>query len=235
MQSTLLALLALGAAAALSSCGGSRYIAHHTPASTIDELALFRPFALVGYIDKGNRILPSDSMSSVTAALLDSTARAHGNRLRIDTCLDYADACLGQAVFQEIDVLTQRMRATKNKGPVPISPVLDSLLESRGYRYGMTLVATGHGRRKGNYGGQVAKSAAVGILTLGMYVPIPIKADLTLYALIVDSERDEVVFSDRTLPYEKSPPDPRVVEDRLTLVFEDYYFPARSHSHRAPR
>lgn len=91
MHVRLLFFLTLVAASALTSCAGTRYVAHHTTAREVRDVALVEPLAYIGHIDQGNRIEPSDSLSSVTARLLDSVALAQNQRLPITGSIALAD------------------------------------------------------------------------------------------------------------------------------------------------
>jgi hypothetical protein len=61
-------------------------------------------------------------------------------------------------------------------------------------------------------------------LTLGLFAPVPIKTDLSLYSILVDSEKDEIAFYKNTLPIGKSPTDPSVIKEPLDKIYEDYLF-----------
>lgn len=85
-------------------------------------------------------------------------------------------------------------------------------------------MATGFGRRKANYRGQVAKDAAIGILTLGMAVPTAVRSNITLYAFIFDAQKNEIAYYKRSLPIEKEPTDEKVIEKQLAGLFEGYLY-----------
>lgn len=209
----------------LASCTSKRYTAASHRAENVTDVALLSPVALIGYIDRGNRVIPSDSMSSVTEFLLDSLASTSPH-LPITHVLEISpDEQTG--VLGEVSAIVRQAQARRRRdlSPLPLPPLLDSLVEETGRRYGMALVATGFGRRRGNYGGQVAKSAAVGILTLGMYMPIPVRSNMTLYGVIVDAREDVVVFVDNAVPVERSPCSPSVVKGRLQVLFGGYLHP----------
>lgn len=70
----------------------------------------------------------------------------------------------------------------------------------------------------------MAKGAAIGILTLGMYVPTPIKSNLTLHAFIFDSEKNEITFYKRAMPVEKEPTEPEVINKQLFELFKGYFY-----------
>ena len=88
---------------------------------------------------------------------------------------------------------------------IKLTPTIRTVLKENNQRFALLVVSNGFGRRAGNYGAQAAKGVGVGILTLGMYAPVPVKSSLALYAAILDADRDEVIYFSKTIPVEKSP------------------------------
>ncbi|WP_149867055.1 hypothetical protein [Solirubrum puertoriconensis] len=86
----------------------------------------------------------------------------------------------------------QLMRSKPQKGttlyPVAPLPVLDSLTAGVPARHVLGTVRHGFTRTSENYQGQVAKTLGVGLLTLGMYVPVAVKASAGLYAFVYDRQ-----------------------------------------------
>ena len=103
-------------------------------------------------------------------------------------------------------------------------PILDSVMKSNHQRFALATVVTGFGRKQGNFGNQVAKGIGVGILTLGMYAPVPVKSNSTLYGIILDSDRNEIIFYGKALPVEKSPTDRKVMEQQYKKLFKGYLY-----------
>ncbi|MGY0408568.1 MAG: hypothetical protein ACWIPJ_09490, partial [Polaribacter sp.] len=77
---------------------------------------------------------------------------------------------------------------------------------------------------KGNYLGQAAKGVVVGVLTLGLFAPIPIKSNLTLHTIIVDSKKNEISFYKSTLPIEEPPTNEIIIKKQLDKLYENYLF-----------
>lgn len=216
--------LAFPLALCLGSCASTQFIAAETNSREVRDVVLLSPSAFVSYIEKGNKSFPSDSLSAVTDSLLRLVV-PHSRILPVDSTLLELDPVTRSATADALARLVQQAAKQRNKGSLPAPPLLDSLIEASGHRYGMALVGTGFGRRKGNYAGQSAKAVGVGILTLGLYAPIPIKSNLTLFTAIVDAETDQVVYVNRTLPVEKDPTDEGVVRVELEKLYEGFWYP----------
>ena len=100
---------------------------------------------------------------------------------------------------------------------------MDSIVKSQNQRFGLCLISTGFDRKKGNYGKQIAKGIGVGILTMGMYTPVPYKANTTLYAMIFDSQNSSVVMYNIIPMVEKSPVDEKNLAALYSKIFQNYF------------
>lgn len=217
-------LLVLALALTLSSCGTNKFLTSSVTANEIPELNYFESFSYIQYIEKGNKAQLSDSLSFVAQSRLDSLLSKNQPKLRLTNKITIDDAALRAKIENEIGSLAQLITQKRKLDGIPLTPIIDSLMKENNQRFALAVVATGFGRRKGNYGGQVAKGIAVGVLTLGMVVPAPIKSNLTLHSFIFDSEKNEVAFHKRSFPVEKEPTDPDVLEKQLISLFNGYFY-----------
>lgn len=208
----------------LTSCGANKFLTSSTTANEVRNIGYFEPLSYVQYIEKGNKAVLSDSLSSITQTKLDSILSHSKSTLRLTEKLPFDNDTIKARVENELGYLSQLITQRRKLDGIPITPAIDSILKNNNQRFALATVATGFGRRKGNYGGQVAKGVAVGILTLGMVVPTPIKSNLTLHAFIFDSEKNEIAFYKRSIPLEKEPTDPEVINKQLIRLFEGYFY-----------
>ena len=207
------------------ACQPAKFVAEGASPERVRDLALLPPAAFVSYVERGNQMTHSDSLSAITDSLfLAVTDRAR--HLPIDTTLAF-DSLTRLRMLPELEAIMQRAALQKNRGEIGLPPVLDSLIESAGRRYGLALIGSGFGRRRGNYAGQSAKALGVGLLTLGMYVPVPYKSGLTVFAFVLDAEADRVVFVGRTGQLEKDPTTEEAVERQVVESMRGFYYPAR--------
>lgn len=208
----------------LTSCGANKFLTSSTGSSEVRNLSYFEPLSYIQYIEKGNKAVLSDSLSSITQTILDSILSHSKSTLHLTEKLTFDNDTIKTKIENELGYLSQLITQRRKLDGIPITPAIDSILKSNKQRFALATVATGFGRRKGNYGGQVAKGVAVGILTLGMYVPTPIKSNLTLHAFIFDSEKNEIAFYKRSIPLEKEPTDSEVINKQLIRLFEGYFY-----------
>jgi hypothetical protein len=214
-----------GLALMLTSCATNQFLMSSVPSEDINSVDYFESIAYVQLIEKGNKSTFSDSLSTMTKNTLDSIIDSQQSKLRLDEKILISNDSLRARVENELGYLTQSIFQQRKLDAIQLTPAIDSILESRNQRFAMATIATGFGRKKGNYGGQVAKGVAVGILTLGLVVPTPAKSNLTLYTYIFDSEKDEVAFyNNLLLDKEKEPTDPEFLERQLINTFKGYYY-----------
>jgi hypothetical protein len=165
-----------------------------------------------------------ESFPDHTKSRLDSLLTKNKSKIRLSEKIVITNDTVKATIDNEINYLARLISQHRNLNNIPLTPAIDSVLENNNQRFAFATVATGFGRRKGNYGGQVAKGVVVGILTLGMVVPTPVKANLTLDAFIFDSVNNEVAFYRKTLPIEKEPTDPEIIEKQLISLFNGYFY-----------
>lgn len=208
----------------VQSCTTNKNLSSSPPVNEVSNLEYFEPFTYIQFVVKGNKPVLNDSLSSITKQKMDSVIFSKKGKFRINNKIILNDKNANEKVEKEFVFLIQSAINTRKLEGIPLTPTIDSILESRNQRFAIGIVGTGFGRRKGNYGGQVAKGVAVGLLTLGLYIPSPVKSNLTLYSVIVDSEKNEITFFRNTSPVEKSPTDPRLIEKQLDKLYKGYLF-----------
>ena len=94
--------------------------------------------------------------------------------------------------------------------------MLDYLLQGQSQRDVLLTATRGFTRTEGNYSGQVAKSIGVGILSMGMIVPVAVKAKSNLYLLIYDSQQKAIVYFNQTpVNAEQEPLNAAALENQL--------------------
>lgn len=217
-------LLILLAALTLTSCGANKYLTSSTKSNEIETLNFFKPISYIQYIGKGNKMAFSDSLSKISSQKIESLLNENKGTFRLSEEIVIDNDTVKLKIEDEIAYLARLISQRKKLDGIPLPFTIDSVLKNSNQRFALATVATGFGRRKGNYGGQVAKGAAVGILTLGMAIPTPIKSNLTLYAFIFDVQKNEIAYYKKSLPVEKEPTDKNAIEKQLIGLFNGYLY-----------
>ena len=207
-----------------SSCVSNKMLTSSVPPSAINEMAYFEPISYIRLIEKGNKSKFSDSLSQITKTNVEKIILKNKKKLKISNSIKIENDTLMNRIENEISFLIQTASKNNSLKGLTLTPTIDSILKINNQRFALATVSVGFGRRKGNYGGQVAKAVGIGILTLGMYSPVPIKSNITIYGIIFDSKLNEIAFYKRTKPIEKSPTDSKILEKQITKLFEGYFY-----------
>ena len=175
-------------------------------------------------IKKGNRGQLDDSVSSISKELNIKVLKSFIGQLPITGNIKLTDSAINKTLEKEYENLVMTADRNKNIANLKITPILDKILEANDTRFGLIVICTGFTRLKGNYGKEIVKGAALGILTLGMYYQTPIKAYSTIYAMIVDSKEDNVAFYRKSFKQDLEPLDQSVLTNQYKTIFEGYFW-----------
>ncbi|SDY33236.1 hypothetical protein [Hymenobacter psychrophilus] len=214
----LLALLLAGCASAhsLTQAGFQPTEAPAMPFTT--------PISAIGSIQRGNQVVFDSAATRASVGLLRRQLRAQQAGLRLSGELVIPDSLRLQAE-QEIGRAVAALNSRPQLGGGANLPVLDYLLQQQGQRYVFVTAARGFTRSPGNYGGQVAKSIGVGLLTMGMLVPVSVKARSEIGVFVYDAQQRAIVYYCHTSPIEHEPLDETSVAKQLrTMLAKDYTF-----------
>lgn len=208
----------------LTSCSTSKMITSNITPQDISSMHYFEPVAEIDYIEKGNNTLPSDSLSAISGAKLDSIWQQNSGKYRLAQKIQIKDQDLQRNINSELKELFEESFTTKNTENLNFSPGLDSLMAATNNRFAMATYVSGFERRKGNYAGEAIRGAAIGILTLGFYAPIPVKSNIMVHTLILDAESKNIAFYRHSLSKEKSPTDPEILTKEFDRIFNGYFY-----------
>ena len=209
---------------ALTSCTTTKLLTSDVKPNEIKELQRIETFSYISLIEKGNRAVYNDTLSRASAKLFATILESYKNRIPLSGSISLNDPQTRKTIEREIEYLCLTADKTRNITGLKLTPALDSLLEANQKRFGLITVTAGFTRVKGNYGGQVAKGIGLGILTLGMVTVSPRKSNSTIYAMIVDSQRNEIAFFRRTFIEDKDPFDDQILKRQIERLFEGYFW-----------
>lgn len=190
------------------------------------------PFSYISLIETGNKSTYNEAISSSTKIILNESVEAFRVRLRLSSReIKLSDSLEKKQMEQELNFLIMSAEQNRSKNNIPITPLISSLLNTNDVRFGLIIVQSGFTRAKGNYGGQVAKAVGIGIATgllTGMaFTPMPVKAQSTLHAMIVDNINNNVVFYNKSILQDKEPTEKENIIKQIDKVFEKYLWGKR--------
>ncbi len=208
----------------LSSCTATKLLTSNVQPTEVTNLKLLEPYSYISMIKKGNRGQLDDSISSISKQLNINVLKSFNGQIPITGDIILIDSTINKDLEKECENLILTAERNKSISNLKITPTLDKILEANDTRFGLIIICTGFTRLKGNYGKEIAKGAALGILTLGMYYQIPIKAYSTIYAMIVDSKEDNVAFYRKSFKQDLEPLDQEVLTNQYKKIFEGYFW-----------
>lgn len=150
-------------------------------------------------------------------------------QLPITGDIQISDTVISNKIRMEINFLLNSVLRNKSIFSIQITPVLDSVMDLKGKRFGLILVTNGFTRTNSNYTNQSMKGAGMAILTLGMYYQTPIKATSNIYAMIVDAKENNIAFFNKDFVRNKEPLEATVIIDQFKNLFSGYFFPTTHH------
>jgi len=185
----------------------------------VTDIKLLEPYSYISMIKKGNRGEVDDSISAISKQVNINILKSMSGQLPISGDIILDDSSVNESLEKEFEYLI--LAADKNKSitNLSITPTLDRVLELNSARFGLIVVCTGFTRVHGNYAKEIVKGAAMGILTLGMYYQTPIKAYSTIYAMIADSQENNIAFSRKSFLQNKDPLDQKVLNSPYKKIF----------------
>ncbi len=175
-----------------SSCATQGFISNVTR-TDIQQLSQFEILSNVGLIEESNKIVYDDSLTQVAQTLFE-TELAKEKTLPVSQTIVIEDSTICNQVRYEIFTLMNCLEMNIRPKNLPIPPTIDSILCARNERFGMLVYDWGYVRSSGNYAKQAAKSIAIGILTLGMMIPIYYKEMTRTGILIYDARNHNFAY-----------------------------------------
>ncbi len=206
-----------------ASCTTTKMLTSGVKPFEIKDLQKFETISYMSLIQKGNMGKHNDSVSNVSRTMFNEALSSFGDKIPLASEIKTDNLKLKKRIEKEIETLIITAKNQKKIDGLKLTPVIDSLLEANGKRFGLLTVTSGFTREKGNYGKQVAKGAAMGLLTLGMVYQTPIKSNSTIYAMIVDAKENNVAFYKKSF-VEGEPLDKNLLSKQIKKLFDGYFW-----------
>lgn len=191
--------------------------------SQIAEMVFLAPVGAVSSIEQGNKARYEPNASADASEALRQALFRHNEKLHLRKELVIKDTVMQRVVANlTLRAVGELERHHKRPWAMP-APWLDTLLAAQKQRYCLMSYVWGYTRTPSNYRGQVAKSLGVGLLSLGMVVPVANKAATRVGVFIYDAQQQAVVYYKSSWPAEKDPLQGVVIDRELTdMLAKDF-------------
>ena len=207
----------------MSSCTANKGFVSDLKSSDLHDIQQFKPNCNIGIIGKQNKFRSNDSLSDIAEVFVDERI-ARGCVLPITGKIQIDDSITEKRIENEIYYLmywATNVRPSK-LNEIKITYAIDSILESKGERFGLLLLTTGFTREKSNYAGQIAKGIGIGLLTLGSVYTVPYKEASQLYIMVVDAVDDNIAYFKSSILQEHSPIEFDTYNQHFYQLFKNY-------------
>lgn len=189
----------------------------------ITEMVFLSPVGVISTIAQGNRAAYDPNASADASEALRQALYRHDEKLHLKSQLAVKDTAM-QRVIANLTLRAVIELETHRKRPFPMpAPWLDTLLTAQKQRYCLFSYVWGYTRTASNYRGQVAKALGIGLLSMGMVVPVADRASTRVGVFIYDAAQHAVVYYKSSWPVEKDPLAGVVIDRELTeLLAKDF-------------
>ncbi|KEO75723.1 hypothetical protein [Anditalea andensis] len=205
-----------------SSCAKKSFLSSKVQPWEIKEMMVFEPVSDIYIINRGNKMEYSDSLSYISGQLWLNVVNQNRNRLPVNMINILEENFTKVQIQEETKYLFKEVSGMKKFHSIPLPPSIKAHLELSGNRFGMLTATSGFTRKKGNLTGQMLKSIGIGIVTFGMVMIIPYTAQSNVSVLILDNERDEVVYYKASNMLENQPLKELTLNRHLDYLYKNY-------------
>jgi hypothetical protein len=206
----------------LTSCAPKPLFTSNVAPTEIRDLVVFEPISYISLIKKGDKMEFSDTLSNISKKLWLNVVEQNQYRLPVHSYFLGNDDYTKAQLQDEIRLLFEKVESLDKFYSIPLPPMIKSQLDLSENRFGMLTVTSGFTRRKGNMTGQMLKSIGIGVLTLGMVVPMPVTAHSNVYVMILDNELDEVIYYKESSMPESQPLKEKTLHRQLDYLYKNY-------------
>jgi hypothetical protein len=208
----------------LSSCVNTKPLTSAVLPEEVRDIQKFETISKITFIEQGNQGDFNERMSAEAKGIFTDLLTSY-KEIPIAGKISVTDTVLQNQLEKEIQFLCSVAAIRRSIKELKITPLLDSLLETGGHRFGLLTITTGFTRSKANYRAQVLEGAATGLLTLGMYSQTPIRASSSVYAMIVDAQDENIAFFKVSYLQDEEPLEREVYKGHIIKIFQGYFLP----------
>ena len=173
--------------------------------SDIQEVVLLPPVGLVSLIGQGNRATFSPEASVDASELLRQAIYQHDAKLRVVEQVVLKDSVARRAFAKNALRAIGNLERQRKAAMAQPQPWLDTVLAAQGRRFGLISGVWGFTRTPANRRALMARDLGIGLLSMGMLVPVTPNASVRIGVFIYDAQRRAIVYYKSNFPTDKDP------------------------------
>lgn len=171
----------------------------------ISEMLLLPPLGLVSSIGQGNRAVLDPDASVDAAEMLRQSLFRHDEKLKLVGEISVKDSTTRRTIRYRTAKIVGQLQGNRKAAMAQPQPWLDSLLTARHQRYGLASCVWGFTRTAANRRALIARDLGIGLLSMGMVVPLTPNASTRLSVFIYDAQQHAIVYYKTNFPTDKDP------------------------------
>ncbi|MCP9748442.1 hypothetical protein [Lacihabitans sp. CS3-21] len=229
MQKLKLLLLLLPITLNFASCVNEKYISSDFKKSNNQKhIGIVSPASKVDFIEEKNEFQVDDDLSKKAIDVVyHSISEMLGyQKSKEQIIVDFTTLDILYEELFKLETLIIQTPSRKDRNRLiksyHLSETMLNVLEDNKVDQLIISYQQGFTRTKPNFRTQTAKGVGVGILTLGVYMPMPIKASSKIYVWTIDSQTKKIVFHNKNLSYIE-PLDSKEISNQICNLFEGFY------------
>ncbi len=208
-----------------SSCSATHFYTGFT-SEDMEGMVLLGPCSEQYFISEQEILTYNDTLSIASESLIASLVENIGLPVKRRVQLD-SDQTMEAFSFMNLI----KNQNGKKRGNQSIPLLLDELLETERQRFGLLICANGYSRDTTGYAKRQEETYwsgrvyAISTGTMTMYYGLPTYFASIIYAVILDSKTNRIVYYNFSRPEEEIYPlDPKSVRMQLMDIFKDFYY-----------
>ncbi|GAB3504583.1 hypothetical protein [Emticicia fontis] len=208
------------------SCGTTVPLLSNRKSYEVDTASVYHLPSMITSIAKANRQEFNEIYSDSSLNIRSRDFNQHLPKYMTPVSFEFKNPEEEQEMIKSFfDIINMVEREKKIKG-IKLSSYLVNYLESKNTKYLILTFQAGFTRTASNYGTQVAKGLGIGLLTLGLVRPIPIKSNSTIVCCVLDTRNKNIAFY-RKRTAEVEPVDEKVINRQIRIIIDSWLTASR--------
>ncbi len=192
------------------------------------HIGILSPASKVDFIEEKNEFKVDDELSDKASKVVyhSISEMAGYQKSKEEVIVDFATLDILYKELFNLETLLVQAPSRKDRNRLiksyNLSETMLNIIEENKVDQLIIAYQLGFTRSKPNYRTQTAKGIGVGLLTLGVYTPIPIKYSSKIYVWTIDSQTKKIVFHNKNLSYIE-PLNSKEISNQICNLFEGFY------------
>jgi hypothetical protein len=208
------------------SCGTTVPLLSNRKSYDVDTASVYHLPGLITSIAKGNRQEFNELFSDSTLVLRSRNFNQHLPKYITPLSFEFTDLAEEQQVSKHFFQVISTIESKRKIKGITLNDTLVNYLEKHHINYAILTFQAGFTRLQGNYGTQVAKGIGIGLLTLGLFVPVPVKSNSTIICCVLDTRNRNIAFY-RKRTAEVEPLEEKVINRQFRIIIDSWLSASR--------